>query len=263
MAEWMNAGYPDETARKAFRSLSLDACGVTMAVAAVLIGAMRFFGERLGMDTTAATMAFVLYAAISAVALGNLHAHGHGRFGVANIVTTIRAAITAALGGLVLASSQFGPASSDGSLWLAGLVIAFALALDGVDGYLARRTGTASRFGARFDMEVDALLILFLSLAAFLLDKAGIWVLLIGLMRYVYVTVQRIFPALQRELSPSMRRKAICVIQGVVLCLMLIPVVMPPVSTGLAVGALASLVYSFAVDVIFLLQTGRGGRDAA
>lgn len=264
MAEWMNAGYPDETAaRKAFRSLSLDACGITMAVAAILIAALRFFGDRLGMDTAAASTAFVIYAAISAIALGNLHAHGHGRFGAANIVTTMRAAITAALGGLVLASSQFGVTSGAGSLWLIGFAIAFALALDGIDGYLARRTGTASRFGARFDMEVDALLILFLSLAAFQLEKAGIWVLLIGLMRYAYATAQVIFPVLRHELPPSMRRKAICVIQGVALCLTLFPVIMPPVSTGLAVGALASLVYSFAVDVIFLVQLSRDGRDAA
>ena len=41
-----------------------------------------------------------------------------------------------------------------------------ALALDGVDGQVARRTGTASELGARFDMEVDAFLILVLSVAA-------------------------------------------------------------------------------------------------
>ena len=38
-----------------------------------------------------------------------------------------------------------------------------ALLLDAVDGGVARRTGTVSGFGARFDMEVDAFLILVLS----------------------------------------------------------------------------------------------------
>ena len=38
----------------------------------------------------------------------------------------------------------------------------FALALDGVDGHLARRFDQVSDFGARFDMEVDAALILVL-----------------------------------------------------------------------------------------------------
>ena len=40
---------------------------------------------------------------------------------------------------------------------------AVALALDPADGWLARRTGTASALGARFDGEVDAFLILALS----------------------------------------------------------------------------------------------------
>ncbi|WP_437352752.1 CDP-alcohol phosphatidyltransferase family protein [Neorhizobium petrolearium] len=263
MTKWVNAAYPDETAaREAYRSLSLDACATTLAVAALLIVSMHSLGDYLGMDTAAAGTAFIIYAAVSAIALGNLHAHGHGRFGAANSITTLRAAIAAALGGLVLASGEFGAASDAGSLWLIGAIVAVALALDGIDGYLARRTGTASRFGARFDMEVDALLILFLSLAAFLLAKAGVWVLLIGLMRYAYVALQFIFPPLRRELPPSTRRKAICVIQGVALCLVLFPAVMPPVSTALAAGALASLAYSFAVDVVFLVQASRGDRHA-
>ncbi|GAA4940924.1 hypothetical protein GCM10023238_03240 [Streptomyces heliomycini] len=40
---------------------------------------------------------------------------------------------------------------------------AVALILDGVDGKVARRTGTSTPLGARFDMEVDAFLILVLS----------------------------------------------------------------------------------------------------
>jgi phosphatidylglycerophosphate synthase len=38
------------------------------------------------------------------------------------------------------------------------------LALDGLDGWLARRFGLASAYGARFDMEVDGFLILVLAL---------------------------------------------------------------------------------------------------
>lgn len=263
MADWMNAGPLDrQAARRAYRLLSLDAYAVTMTVAAALVAAMHFLGDWLGIDTAAAGCAFIVYAVISAIALGNLHAHSHGRFGVANIVTTIRAALTAVLGGMVLASPQFGVDLDQSALWLLGFVVAFALALDGVDGFLARQTGTASHFGARFDMEVDALLIFFLSLAAVLLGKAGLWVLLIGLMRYAYVGAQAVFPALKGELPHSMRRKAICVVQGVALCLMLFPVVTMPVSTLLAAGALASLTYSFAVDVIFLVSASKNHHAA-
>ncbi|WP_105440084.1 CDP-alcohol phosphatidyltransferase family protein [Neorhizobium sp. T25_13] len=264
MADWMNAGPLDrQAARRAHRLLSLDAYAVTMTVAVALVAAMHFLGDWLGIDTAAACCAFIIYAAISAVALGNLRAHGHGRFGAANIVTTIRAALTSVLGGMVLASPQFGVGFDQGALWMLGFVVAFALVLDGVDGFVARQAGTSSRFGARFDMEIDALLILFLSLAAVWLGKAGLWVLLIGLMRYAYVGAQAVFPALRGELRHSMRRKAICVVQGVALCLMLFPVVTSPVSTLLAAAALASLTYSFAVDVIFLVSASRSHHAAA
>jgi hypothetical protein len=82
-------------------------------------------------------------------------------------------------------------------------------------------------------------------------------------MRYAYVGAQAVFPALRGELRHSMRRKAICVVQGVALCLMLFPVVTSPVSTLLAAAALASLTYSFAVDVIFLVSASRSHHAAA
>jgi phosphatidylglycerophosphate synthase len=257
MAEWTGIHRPDESlARNSRRSLFSDAVAATLAVGVVLLGGMHFFGGRLALDTPAIGAAIAIYAAISVVSLGTLGGHGHSRFGFANIITTIRGAVTAVLGGLLLASSDFGHPES---LWITGSVVAVALGLDGIDGYFARRGRTASPFGARFDMEIDALLIFFLSLAAFQLNKAGAWVLLIGLMRYGYVAAQTVFSGLRGELPPSIRRKAICVVQGITLWLLLFPVVAPPVSNLLAAGALAALSYSFAVDMAFLLnRNGRG-----
>src|ERR1700730_19101422 len=54
---------------------------------------------------------------------------------------------------------------------------AVALALDAVDGQVARRTGTATPLGARIDGEVDAFLILVLSIAVS--QNYGEWVLAI------------------------------------------------------------------------------------
>ena len=62
---------------------------------------------------------------------------------------------------------------------------AVALALDFVDGQVARRTGTTSRLGARFDGEVDAFLILVLSV--YVAPSAGAWVLAIGAARYAFL----------------------------------------------------------------------------
>src|ERR1044072_5993780 len=83
--------------------------------------------------------------------------HPHERFGAANYVTLIRALLTMGLAGLALT-----PPTSR-LAWVAGLTAGLIAALDGVDGWLARREGIFSRFGARFDMETDAALLLVLS----------------------------------------------------------------------------------------------------
>jgi phosphatidylglycerophosphate synthase len=58
--------------------------------------------------------------------------------------------------------------------WLLVLVVP-ALALDAVDGFVARHTGTASAVGARLDMEMDAALLLVLSAVS--IRSLGWWVL--------------------------------------------------------------------------------------
>ena len=133
-------------------------------------------------------------------------------------------------------------------------LVSLALILDGVDGYLARAYSQASALGARFDMEIDALLILVLSAAAWMFGKAGGWVLAIGLMRYAFVLAQVFVPALCQPLPPSFRRKLICVVQVAALCLILVPWVAPPVSTLIALIALVLLSYSFWVDTTYLLR---------
>ncbi len=95
------------------------------------------------------------------------------------------------------------------------VIASVAAALDGVDGWIARRTRTASAFGARFDMETDALLILVLSALVWRSGKAGAWVLASGLMRYAFVAAATIWPWMQEPLEPSRRRQAVCVVQVV------------------------------------------------
>ena len=77
----------------------------------------------------------------------------------ANWVTLTRALLIAGVAGLV--ADSFGrPVPVTALVTLS----AVALALDAVDGQVARRTGTATPLGARFDGEVDAFLILLLSI---------------------------------------------------------------------------------------------------
>jgi phosphatidylglycerophosphate synthase len=175
-----------------------------------------------------------------------------GPFGWPNRVTLGRLVLTSLVGGLALELTGARP--GEAVMWAFVAVAAVALALDGVDGYLARRLNQVSAFGARFDMEVDALLILLLSLVVWMLGKAGAWVLLIGAMRYAFVAAGWLWAALNAPLFPSYRRKAVCVVQGVALAALLAPVLVPPLSSTLALLALAVILYSFAVDVIWLAR---------
>jgi phosphatidylglycerophosphate synthase len=131
-----------------------------------------------------------------------------------------------------------------------------ALALDGVDGQVARRTGTASPLGARFDMEVDAFLLLVLS--AYVATQVGPWVLAIGLMRYAFIAAGRVLDWLRAPVPPTMAGKAVAVIQGVVLVVATAGVLPPAVTTAALAVALAALIWSFGRSVRWLSRTRSG-----
>ena len=170
------------------------------------------------------------------------------RFGAANAVTLVRAGITALMVGWL----GRGTLSTEVS-WLIVVLATLAVLLDGVDGWLARRYGLASAFGARFDMEIDAFSILVMAALVYQSDKAGAWVILSGALRYGFVALGPIFPCLRRPLPPNKRRQTICVIQIIALIICLAPLVAPPWSVVLAGLALSLLSMSFAVDVAWLV----------
>ena len=171
------------------------------------------------------------------------------RFGAANRVTLLRAGIAALVAGLI------GRADPNPSLgWLIAALTGLALLLDGVDGWLARRCGLDSPFGARFDLEVDAFLILVMAALVYQLDKAGGWVLLSGALRYGFVALGYALPWLNQPLPPRKRRQTVCVIQAAVLAVCLTPLSVPPWKTALAALALGLLTLSFAVDMIWLAR---------
>ena len=167
-------------------------------------------------------------------------------FGIANSVTAVRAVLVA------LAATAIARAQSPSIAWLAVGAAVAATVLDGVDGWAARRFGQSSVFGARFDMAVDALLIVALSVLAWTWDKAGAWVILSGLLRYLFVVAGWIWPWMSRPLEPKRRRQAVCVIQIVALIVVVSPIAAPPLSTLIAAVGLAVLVWSFAVDTWWL-----------
>ncbi len=226
-----------------------------LALAAPLGPAITLAGSRwLGYQPSMAVVVLAIYAVAAFVILrGAAGGLPRAAFGAANRVTLFRAALAAPVAAFAFVPDLPGPATRWGLAALASLV----LALDGVDGWLARRTGTESRFGARFDMETDAALLLALSVLAWRVGPAGAWVLGIGLLRYLFVAAGVVAPRLRGDLPEDQwRRKTICVVQGVALLVAVTPLGMPGPQVATAAIALGLLVWSFAVDTAWLMRHG-------
>ena len=187
--------------------------------------------------------AAALFAAMMTMAAVFLGDHPFPRLGPANRVTMIRAMLVALIGGLI--GEPGTPPVVAATIGLTALVTV----LDGVDGWLARRSGVSSAFGARADMETDALLVLVLSVLIWQHGKAGGWILVGGLLRYAFAASGWLLPWMAGQLSPTLRARAINVCHVVGLSVALAPFVRPPASSTIVAATLALLTWSFAVDV--------------
>ncbi len=198
------------------------------------------------------------YLIISGVILSQVdHYHPHDRFGLANGVTLTRGVINCLLIGFLIEYRTLFTHWGGWADWLFLAAALISLALDGVDGLLARRQKLSSRFGARFDMEIDALLLTLLAFAAFALDKAGAWVILIGMTYYLFMTARALVPWLRRDLPDSMRRKAVCVLQAGILIALVTPLIDGLTASLLALTALLALAWSFTIDIVWLAARRR------
>jgi phosphatidylglycerophosphate synthase len=164
------------------------------------------------------------------------------RFGPADWVTLTRAALVVGVAALVADSFT-------DSVPVALLVslASFALVLDLVDGQVARRTGTTSALGGQMDGEVDAFLILVLSV--YVARFAGAWVLAIGAMRYAFLGAGYAMPWLRAALPARQWRKVVCAAQGVVLTIAAAQVLPSAVEDAALAAALVLLAESFGRDV--------------
>ena len=169
---------------------------------------------------------------------------GSGVLGAANRVTLTRATLVGGVTALV-ADALLGPANVAAVVGLAVV----ALILDGVDGWVARRSGTVSALGARFDMEVDAFLILVLSV--YVAQSVGPWVLAIGAARYAVWAAGWVLPWMRRPVPPRYWRKPVAAIQGIVLTAA-VANQLPGVAINVAIAvAMILLAESFGRDVVW------------
>ena len=176
--------------------------------------------------------------------------------GPADLVTLTRLALSCAVAAVAV-DAAIGHTRPTVLLGLA----AATLALDAVDGRVARLTGTGSEFGGRFDGEVDAFLLLVLS--AYVAATGPAWVIAIGAARYVFWLAGLAWPWLRDRLPFRWWRKVVTAGQGIVL-LVAVADVLPRWATDAALlVALALLAESFGRDVVWLWRRRRSVYDQA
>ncbi len=179
------------------------------------------------------------------------------RLGPASWVTLARATLVVGVVALVVDSF-----AHDTPVALLVTLASVALALDLVDGWVARRTGTASALGARFDGEVDALLIL--ALSVYVAPDHGAWVLAIGAARYVFLAGEWLLPWMRAPLPRRRWRLLVAAMQGVVLTVAAAGVLPRALAQALLAAALVLLAASMgAVRVVAVAPRGTPRLSAA
>jgi phosphatidylglycerophosphate synthase len=209
----------------------LIAQGVLLAVLAGTAG-LGSVGWTVGI-ACAVTMA-------AALARGLAGSPGE-RLGQASWVTLVRA--TLAVGVAALTAESF---HQPVSVTVLVTLTVVALALDAVDGWVARRTRTAAALGARFDGEVDAFLILVLSV--YVARSTGAWVLAIGAARYAFLVAGWPLAWMREPLPPRYWRKVVAATQGVVLTVAAADVLPQGLTRAALVVSLGLLAESFGRD---------------
>jgi phosphatidylglycerophosphate synthase len=169
----------------------------------------------------------------------------------ADRVTLARAALACGCAAMT-ALAVLGPAPARTG-WLFGLSVP-TLLLDAADGQVARRLKCATEEGGRLDMQVDAAVLVVLSIAV--ATELGWWVVLIGAMRYIYVVATWARPRLATPLPRSRFRVFVAATQGAVLAAALAPFVPTPLATVAVAAALALLIASFGSQIVAVSNTG-------
>ena len=236
-----HCGVPSITVHRALPSRSLILTGLYLEV--MLIGLAAAAPGGMHAILAAALLCLGAIILIRAAA-SRPDADGPGP---ADVVTGMRLAI--AIG--VAAMAIFGEPSG----FLLTMLLLATATTDWVDGWIARKTTTCSRFGARFDMETDTALLAATALAA--MDFTGPAVLLAPLLRPLWIVFGRLLPWLERPLPPSLRRKTFCAVPIILLVMVPWPLGETTLAAPVATVAVALLLTSFALDLIHQWQRHR------
>jgi phosphatidylglycerophosphate synthase len=171
-------------------------------------------------------------------------------FGPANTLTVLRL--------LAICALAIAP-----SAWPAPVACAVGLAVllaDGLDGWIARRRETASVFGEFFDKETDALFLLLLCVLHAFAGTLPVWVVGVGVLRYVFVLALFIPSHIGREHRSTIARYVYC---SAVLAFLASFLPYPAVYRPLVALASAALLWSFARSFWWIYTVRTAQRPSA
>jgi phosphatidylglycerophosphate synthase len=226
----------------------MQQAALAAAAGGILVGAASLVLARAPLP---ALTSVAFFGIVALVALGFFaQLRPRPPFGAANAITLGRAALIAVVAGYAVDP----PPAEDNVWWIAALLAGAALLLDGADGWTARRRGLATAFGARFDMEIDALAALVLSLALWQGDRTGAWIVAVGALRYLFLIAGWAFAPMRRPLPPSQRRRAVAALQVALMIVCLVPALPVWAAPAMGGGALAMTAFSFLIDTCWLLR---------
>ena len=223
------------------RTVHVGPLTVLPGVAALL----ALLAATVGLGVRALVAGAVLTLLLWVLVERGLRREGLDRLGPANGVTLVRAGLVVVITVLVMQSW-----STDVPRSLIVALSSVALALDFVDGRLARARGAVTELGAAFDMETDAFLILVLS--AYAVPLAGAWVILIGLARYLLLLATAVWPWLGAPVPSRPWAKVVAAVQGVVLVVAAAELLPTAWTQVLLATALVLLLESFGRQVVTL-----------
>lgn len=172
--------------------------------------------------------------------------------GIATAATLARGLATAAVAGFVVVPEPMGRAA-----WVPAGLYAAAVALDWIDGGLARRYGTTTVLGTKLDLEFDGLCLLVAGLLGNAYGVLPPWYLAVGLARPAFVVGRWLHRRRGGDVGTipeSAVRRQLTGAQMGVCALALLPVVGPPASTALATVAMVPFLGVFARDFLAVVR---------
>jgi len=161
-------------------------------------------------------------------------------FGWGNLLTSLRLT-------LLLLTTLFFKELPNYLIAAAGLIILIG---DGIDGKVARQQNELSEFGEYFDKETDALFIHLFCLSAVFKNLLGEWIILIGLLRYLFVLYLFLTGKKGHKERRSKAGRYIFVFVSCSVIIIFLP--FPGLPLAASAISLLLLIYSFGRDILWI-----------